>query len=193
MSFNGEQITFDNGDQLPADIVIVAVGDSPASDWIPDNIKRVKDMWVEVNEFGQTSDPKVYAVGDVVKSGLLTEAIGMGRIAALALDAQVQGKSLELPQRQVISTESLKLIYFTPRLDQCPSDPLNETERCISCGTCRDCNICIHVCGQNAISRTTLQDGAFEFRADDELCIGCGFCAAACPSGIWTMVPMMTI
>jgi Fe-S-cluster-containing hydrogenase component 2 len=24
---------------------------------------------------------------------------------------------------------------------------------------------------------------------DDNRCIGCGFCAAACPSGIWSMLP----
>ena len=125
----------------------------------------------------------------MVKPGLLTEAIGRGRIAALALHAQMTGERLDLPQKQAIPKDRLKLIYFAPRVRQCPTDPLTETDRCISCGTCRDCNICVYICGQGAISRHEHPNGAYEFRVEDDLCIGCSFCAAACPSGIWTMVP----
>ena len=142
-----------------------------------------------MDEYGRTRDPRVFAVGDVVKPGLLTEAIGLGRIAALALHADVMGERFELPRKQAIPQDRLNLIYFTPRLHQCPTDPLLEAERCISCGTCRDCNICVYICGQNAISRREHASGAFEFRVDKERCIGCGFCSAACPCGIWTRVP----
>ena len=188
-AYDDTRLSFVEGDSLPADVVIVAVGEVPDTSWLPENLTRVKNHWLAVDEIGRTRDPRVFAVGDVVKPGLLTEAIGAGRIAALALHADMMGEPFELPRKQAIPQEKLNLLYFTPRVSQCPTDPLSEGERCISCGTCRDCNICVAICGQNAISRYEHPNGAFQFQVADEHCIGCGFCAAACPSGIWTMVP----
>jgi len=188
-SFESGKVVFESGESMPADVVIVSIGEVPESDWIPEIIARTKGLWLSVNEYGQTSDPKVYAVGDVVKPGLLADAIGQGRVAALSLHARASGEPFELPRKQVIPPERLKLLYFTPRPGQYPANPLEESDRCISCGTCRDCNICVLICGQDAITRREQSDGSVEFSVDDNRCIGCGFCAAACPSGIWSMLP----
>jgi Fe-S-cluster-containing hydrogenase component 2 len=58
---------------------------------------------------------------------------------------------------------------------------------CASCGSCRDCSVCVTLCPQNAISRKDLGSGAYEYAVDPERCIGCGFCAGACPCGIWQL------
>jgi NADPH-dependent glutamate synthase beta subunit-like oxidoreductase/ferredoxin len=180
---------FQEGEPLAADLVVAAIGETPDIDWLPGSIKRAQEQWLEVNATGQTRDPKVFAVGDAVKPGLLAEAIGSGRMAALALHARIMGEHFIHPVKQAMPLEKLNLSYFRPRMRASSTDPLRETERCISCGTCRDCGICVAVCGQNAIRRLEDPNGDFEFRVDETACIGCGFCAAACPSGIWTMKP----
>ena len=42
-----------------------------------------------MNELGQTSDLKVFAIGDATKPGLVTHAIGQGRIAADVIHSQL--------------------------------------------------------------------------------------------------------
>jgi ferredoxin len=87
----------------------------------------------------------------------------------------------------VIDINRISLEYLDPRIvhyedmDQCGS-------QCSSCGTCRDCGICVAMCPESAISRKALEGATFEYVVDPERCIGCGFCAGACPCGIWDLV-----
>jgi ferredoxin len=87
----------------------------------------------------------------------------------------------------MIDRQRVTLEYFDPRitefadLDHCGS-------QCSSCGACRDCGICVSVCPQAAISKKDLENDTYEYVVDENLCIGCGFCAGACPCGVWDLV-----
>ena len=48
--------------------------------------------------------------------------------------------------------------------------------------------MCATLCPQAALTREEDDDGGFEYVVDPDRCIGCGFCAAGCPCGIWAMM-----
>jgi NADPH-dependent glutamate synthase beta subunit-like oxidoreductase/glutamate synthase domain-containing protein 3/NAD-dependent dihydropyrimidine dehydrogenase PreA subunit len=176
-----------SGEEIPADTVVISIGDVPDLVYIPESV-ATSDGFVEVNSQYMTSDPKIFALGDVVKPGLLTDAIGAGRTVAQAIGSLLEDGEMSLiEKRPMLDRERISLEYFDPRvteytdLDHCGS-------QCSSCGACRDCGICVSVCPQFAISRKELDDGKYEYAVDENLCIGCGFCAGACPCGVWDLV-----
>ena len=175
-----------DGEVLPADTVVLSIGDSPDIDFLPEDIETVNGF-VQVDEKFQTSDPKIFAIGDVVKPGLLTDAIGAGRRTAMAINDLLEGKHPDIKIRNMISRDRMTYEYFDPRLEV--FDDISQcSAQCLSCGTCRDCGICVEICPQSAISRKGLENGSFEYIVDETKCIGCGFCAGACPCGIWDLV-----
>lgn len=204
-AITAEGVELQDGEVIPADTVIVSIGDQPELDFLPEDIATERG-YIKVNEIHQTSDAQVFALGDTVKPGLLTDAIGAGRRTALVMDAIFRGQrplgdtsempyednlaldyfDPEQPGSEVIDYSRMTLAYFDPRitdfesLDQCAAE-------CASCGACRDCGLCIEICPQTAIYRRQLSGEDFEMVADPEKCIGCGFCAQACPCGIWAL------
>ncbi len=181
-----EGLVLTNGEVIPADTVFISIGDAPDVEFIPDDV-RIDRGFVVVNEYYQTTDPKIFAIGDIVRPGLITDAIGAGRIAAETMIDIMEGKRPTGDTRTMIDKSRMTLEYFDPRItgfedmDSCGS-------QCASCGTCRDCSMCVTVCPQAAISRKELEDGGFEYIVDETRCIGCGFCAGACPCGIWALM-----
>ena len=175
-----------DGEMLPADTVIIAVGDEPDLTFLPEEIVTEKGF-VKVGATFATSDPQVYAVGDVVRLGLLTDAIGAGRIAAREIDNLLAGRKENYDKIPTIDFKRVKLQYFNPRIGEF-SDISTCSANCASCGACRDCGMCAEICPQKAISRRELSHEDFEYAVDDHKCIGCGFCAGACPTGVWEIV-----
>ncbi len=180
-----------DGEFIEADTVVIAIGDEPDLESLPEGI-RVENGFVWVNQIYQTSNPRIFAVGDMVRPGLITEAIGAGRVVAEAIDDIFKGqdpakcKAKVKPELAVIDKRRVKLEYFNSR--PCRIDTIEDwAKECASCGQCKDCGLCIEICPQGAISKVKTQD-AFELVVDGERCIGCGFCAGVCPCGVWNLV-----
>jgi Fe-S-cluster-containing hydrogenase component 2 len=47
--------------------------------------------------------------------------------------------------------------------------------------------MCENTCYHGAIKRTEGPKGEFEYTVIEDKCIGCGFCVAVCPCGVWEM------
>ena len=58
-----------------------------------------------------------------------------------------------------------------------------EAHRCLNCGVCTQCDVCLILCPDAAISHGA--DGTYEIALD--YCKGCGICVAECPRGAITM------
>lgn len=175
-----------NGDVLPADTVIVAIGDQPDLDFLPEGM-IVERGFIVVDDYFRSSDPQVFAIGDAVRLGLLTDAIGAGRVAASTIDDVVRGRYETYDQLPSMDPNRVKLEYYDPRI-LAFGDAAACASQCASCGACRDCGLCETLCPRSAISRRSLEDDAYEYVVEADRCIGCGFCAGACPTGVWRLV-----
>jgi ferredoxin len=184
-------VELQNGKFLPAETVVISIGDIPDLDFLDSKIE-VNNGFISVNKYNQTSQKNVFAIGDVAGPGLITDAIGAGKKAALAIDGIIQGKEnfdlsdliQILPQidKQRVSLEYYNPLNIADNMADCGAN-------CASCGQCRDCGICVAICPEGAIERVETDNKGFEYISNPELCIGCGFCKGACPCGIWDLIP----
>jgi len=180
-----EGVELTDGELLPADTVIVSIGDQPDIEFLSEDI-ATQNGFITVDDRFRSSDPQVFAVGDAAKLGILTDAIGAGRIAADTIDDLLKGRYETYDKLPSIDMARVKLEYYDPRV-LVFNDSSACASQCASCGACRDCGLCETMCPRGAISRHPLNDDAYEYLVDAEMCIGCGFCAGACPTGVWRL------
>ncbi len=178
-----------DGELIPAQTVIISIGDIPALKFLPDTVECLVvggAAWIKTDTAGRTSDDKVFAVGDVERPGLATNALGSGKKTADFIVSLFKGIEWKPFDKKLIDLKTLTLEHYCPTPE---SDAVEDlAEKCLSCGTCRDCHLCETVCPTNAISRRDLPD-SYEYVIDNDKCIACGFCRDTCPCGIWTMQP----
>ena len=179
-----------DGELIEADDVIIAIGERPDLSYVPREWLTERGM-MDVDACGQVvKAPGVFAIGDTTKPGLLTHAIGQGQEAVGYINDLLSGKKIKpLVKIEMINQACLSKELFRPRNrgKLCVTDAKDETLRCISCGTCRDCSMCLEACPEGAIVRNDKEDGGFEYVSDDSVCIGCSICAGICPCGVWAM------
>lgn len=184
-----EGVYANDGTFIPADQVIVSIGEEPELDFLPDDdrIEKFRGSWL-VPKIDQSILPGVFTAGDTVKPGRLTDAIGSGRQAAWHVERFLNGEEpAAFPQKQQIPAERLGRAYFDKCHHCALKDPVDDHTRCVSCGTCRDCKMCLESCPEKAITRIEKEDGSWEYVSDPNRCIGCGICAGVCPCGVWSL------
>ncbi len=179
-----------DGSLIEADMVIISIGERPDLSFVPREWLTDRGMMDVDGCWQSVKAPGIFAIGDTIKPGLLTHAIGHGAEAAGHIDAFLNGgepvaaKKLDMIPQGCLSKE-----LFRPqnRGRLCVTDAKSETDRCISCGTCRDCSMCLEACPEGAIRRVEKSGGGYEYVSDDHACIGCGICSGICPCGIWQL------
>jgi 2-oxoacid:acceptor oxidoreductase gamma subunit (pyruvate/2-ketoisovalerate family) len=183
---------------LRCDRVLLALGQSAELSIFPEGTEVHEDERV----LGVLQTP-VFAAGDLASNeGTVTAAIGSGRRAALHLHHTFTGEQLLPPPpdggtEAVAGVDSLSVHLFSRHApeagDSLPPaerrltfeevhaglDSAAESQRCLSCGVCNECDKCITYCPDGVIKRV-----GHEFVFDYDYCKGCGVCAAECPRQI---------
>ncbi len=195
---------------LEADTLILALGQDVDLKFLQNvpGLKISQDRTIQVNETMMTSRTGVFAGGDMVPAErTVTVATGHGKKAARHIDAYLRGTRYVKPiSSPVASFDNLNTWYYTdadqsqqPYLalarrqasfDEVVSGldegtALFEARRCLSCGTCFECDNCFGVCPDNAVVK--LGPGR-RYEIDYDYCKGCGVCAEECPSGAIDMI-----
>ncbi len=189
---------------IEADQVVSAIGQ--ALDWSGFESIQNGNPWVKVDKSYQVKGKEgVFSGGDALSLTLLTTAIGHGRKAADSIDAYINSKPMpEYPRSDVIPYEDIGNYYFkkVPQIKRSHRETTNvvhdfkeiiqvldqdttkkESERCMSCGLCFECNQCMLYCPQEAITKFSKNSIGEVMYTYYEKCVGCHICAEVCPCG----------
>ncbi|SEI94807.1 NAD(P)-binding protein [Demequina mangrovi] len=198
-------------EELDADTVMLAVGqdadltllEGAADISVEGGVVQVDPATLMTGREG------VFAAGDVSPgSRTATYAIGRGARAAAAVDAYLASRVLPAePVEREATASRLNSWYYSDAPKQHRSaleaarrvtgfeevlsgldteHAVFEARRCMSCGSCFECDNCFGMCPDDAI--TKLGPG-MRYEIDYDYCKGCGICAAECPCGAIDMIP----
>jgi len=191
--------------ELAADAVVVAIGQDAELSELSQRLPAEGGL-LAVGDRQSTSVEGVWAGGDVASMArFVTEAIGMGKRAALDIDRVLRGAPAEAADwERPVGIGSIATWYH-PRHARAADrvrpagervgtglevqlgleleQALEEAGRCFSCGECTHCDNCFHYCPDLAIRRV---NGGYEVLAD--YCKGCGICVKECPTSSMTML-----
>ncbi len=198
---------------VEADMIIPAIGQQPDYEGL-EQLKDPESGWIAVDENSMTTIEGTFAGGDVTAGlGTVTEAIGLGRKAAIAIDAHIKGEEVpkEYPppivkyenmasghykpaarvEKQVISVDERRGNFNEVVQTLFEDAVIEESKRCMSCGMCFGCDNCYMFCSYSAVKKKPKDEikptgDRYEFRL--EACVGCKKCAEECPCNYIDMV-----
>jgi NADPH-dependent glutamate synthase beta subunit-like oxidoreductase len=198
-------------EKVAADTVILAVGQETDSAFLRavPGVEFERDGTVVVSRSLMTGCPGVFAGGDMVPSErTVTIGVGHGKRAAREIDAWMRGAQDDrAPKHPGVGFDMLNLWYFgdaarrpQPELgvDQrvagfgeivgglSAAQATFESQRCLSCGNCCECDGCLGACPEDAVIK--LGKG-YRYEFDYDRCTGCGACYEQCPVHSIEMFP----
>lgn len=156
--------------------------------------------WIGADVYGRTSDKNVFSGGDAVSGpGLVTEAIGAGRKAALGIDAFIRGVKLEIPEKRLIDFKNvpymdrLHNLYPYKKIVRTEGAKLDAAKRLSSPDieeglpftaeqAKTECRRCIE-CGTYKIQYTHIKNTPYY----GSVCLACHNCDVICPQEALSM------
>lgn len=208
---DGRPVPTGQFETLEADTLILAVGQDADTGFLKNvpGIEFEEDGTVIVGPDMMTGREGIFAGGDMVPSERsVTVAIGHGKKAARYIDGFLRAIPYHKPPKHpVVGHERLHLWYKTnaPQKEQASlaaqkrmagfdeikaglseEEALFESQRCLSCGNCFECDGCYAACPEDAIIK--LGPGN-RYRYDFDKCTGCAICYEQCPCYAIEMIP----
>jgi len=196
---------------LEADDLILALGQDTDTDFMR-NIPGIEFQWdgcVQVSENMMTGHEGIFAGGDMVPDDRsVTIAVGHGKKAARNIDAWLRGETyVTAPKHSIATFEKLHVWFYTDAAQR-PQDHADmlqrrtsfdevvkglsteeatyESQRCLSCGNCFECDGCYGACPEKAVIK--LGPGN-RYKYDFDKCTGCAVCFEQCPCHAIEMIP----
>lgn len=197
-------------EKVAADAVVLAIGQGSESAFLGNapGIELTPGGTVKVGPNLMTGRAGVFAGGDLVPGErTVTAAIGHGRRAALHIDGWLRGRGyVPAPRAPVVSRAMLHLPLFSDVLRSeetrrpagsrawdfgevvtslTQAQAHREAARCLSCGTCFECDACYAACPEGAIGKL---GAGRRYEIHYERCTGCAVCFETCPCHAIDMV-----
>ena len=195
---------------LPADSLILALGQDTDTAFLKNvpGLAFKKDDTVVVGPDMQTGCPGLFAGGDMVPyARTVTTAIGHGKKAARHIDAFLRSATWTSPGGHEIASFDMLRIWYHAEAKRRGQSAIDlalrqrtfdevvggldadgaryESQRCLSCGNCFECDGCYSACPEQAVRK--LGPG-LRYEYDLDKCTGCAICYDQCPCGAITMV-----
>ncbi len=168
---------------IEVDTVIAAIGQVTDLSAISSDlgIKLTKRGTIEVDPVTyQTNEKKIFCGGDIVFGPkTVIEAIASGKEAAISIDRFLRGQDLKsgretsfkvaepdisgkpkIPRKDMpkLPPEERKSKFSEVQLGFSEQDVKYESERCINCGVCSECLMCVEACGPKAINHEMTEE-----------------------------------
>ncbi len=191
--------------QVPCDRVLLALGQSADLSVFPEGTEvREGDRLL-----GMLERPVFAVGDLATQEGTVAGAIGSGRRAALHVHQTLSGEvvptdgdarvrsDVDVWHDEVIRDEALRMHLFErapvqegealdaeeristfDEIHEGLRDP-TEARRCLSCGVCNECDICVTYCPEGVLKRVG-HDLVFDYA----YCKGCGICVTECPRNV---------
>jgi 2-oxoacid:acceptor oxidoreductase gamma subunit (pyruvate/2-ketoisovalerate family) len=185
--------------------VILALGQSPDLAVFPEGTEVREGTEL----LGVLETPVYAVGDLATNDGTVAAAIGSGRRAALHIHQTLTGEvvvednqarvrsDVDAWHDEVIKSDALRMHLFErqgavagtaigPRRRRTTFDEIHsglpdtsEAKRCLSCGVCNECDICVTYCPEGVLKRVG-HDLVFDYA----YCKGCGICVTECPRNV---------